>query len=1139
MRLFWGLLLAAAMPLPLCAQAVNQDLEPDFDPGGHTGRIWKVLFTPDGKYLISVADDATIRQWNVSTGEVRAYKIPGRRANRRLFSAALSTDGELLAVSGYTTDGFYDQLICKIFVISLNSNKKTFVTLSSGHINTVTALAFLPKKENGSYVLVSGSLDSTIRVWQLNTQQSRIYFSTGNGVTSLAIDPTGTLLASGSEDGTIRVITLNPSVGLLKGSGKFENNIRVSFSVGTAVTGIAWSPNGKMIVAVGRDRKIRFCKELTTIETIEVLGTNIAWSSVTFSPDSGRLMVTGDGCFVIDLVKNKEQFRFLGHTSWVTTGAISPDGELMASGGILGDELFLWKPLATFSARQLAGYGGVIKTVAWAKDGQSLQWKSNERPPSIIPLALGEAGSLALGTMIKAKQPGMHLVDLDVMTTTLDVQGAIVTSKNNDSLGASGSKLIVRTSKGARLEKEATSSIACQSWIDEQHAIIGTWGSALSPEGKVFDILSKNWTGNLVGHQGPIQAVVPSPDARFVATGSADRTVRLWFWKSGSFYDHNVEPLLTLFPAGQDWVVWLPNGRYACSPGGQKFFGAWIQPTINELAEFRSAATIASLKNCSNEIKLMLKLLLSPPSEAYILRFIERDLHLNRDSKNISLFRYFSFSHYWLAGRIGASQAKRNLQELSFLLNSLSWGSELAIPEAIDPSETLFRINLGNYKSPKGAWDKRWWDRILAEYPYAWTPHYRESVKSTASLEGGQLSYVRGDWFCFAAARAPLYYDLLNLPRTEKGVEKHLLLDTCTNVRLGHATRVAVTKSGISPNNRLIERHDISLSHPLYAAWATRKEASTIGSAVGQAGSLQNIWQPGWMAETMIRERTDHPAYWKTYDFNNNIGRRNLFSYPLGPEAQTDSFLYDGSELLFHLPNGLLAFAAFDQLGGRWDASPIESSGKHSHVAMAGNPTAPVASRCITGCHSQGIERGTDDLLQHILEKPNVFSPKISSQILRLHLPQLKINQLFDNDTKRFIQTRQRAWLGSDLVNDTQAPVYMMTYPLNAESAAAELFLSPDTFQQHLIDSSPELLRVLGVLRSNNGTLQREAFSTFFCSIVTEWGLGRPASPSTFLPQSTGGPVLSYSFARSFYWLILLTLIICLYWLVSRQRSHG
>ena len=78
------------------------------DAGGHTSRVGKVLFTLDGKEVITVSDDKTIRFWNAAGGRPApgVLRPPiGKGPEGRLDAAALSPDGQTLAVGGY---GFVD-----------------------------------------------------------------------------------------------------------------------------------------------------------------------------------------------------------------------------------------------------------------------------------------------------------------------------------------------------------------------------------------------------------------------------------------------------------------------------------------------------------------------------------------------------------------------------------------------------------------------------------------------------------------------------------------------------------------------------------------------------------------------------------------------------------------------------------------------------------------------------------------------------------------------------------------------------------------------------------------------------------------------------------------------------------------------
>ena len=98
------------------------------------------------------------------------------------------------------------------------------------------------------------------------------------------------------------------------------------------------------------------------------------------------------------------------------------------------------------------------------------------------------------------------------------------------------------------------------------------------------------------------------------------------------------------------------------------------------------------------------------------------------------------------------------------------------------------------------------------------------------------MPVVRADWFVAAASRPPLYHDVLQVPATEPELQKLLRIDVAENIRQERIARAGFNGSGVSRNNRLIERHE--------------------GNGV---------------------------VYWRSYDFGGNTGKQNLFANPLGP----------------------------------------------------------------------------------------------------------------------------------------------------------------------------------------------------------------------------------------------------------------
>ena len=73
-------------------------------------------------------------------------------------------------------------------------------TLLKGHSDGVTSIAFSP---DGN-ILASGSNDGTIRLWEASDGSHKSTLEHG-GVTSIVFNPDGNILASGSDDGTIRL----------------------------------------------------------------------------------------------------------------------------------------------------------------------------------------------------------------------------------------------------------------------------------------------------------------------------------------------------------------------------------------------------------------------------------------------------------------------------------------------------------------------------------------------------------------------------------------------------------------------------------------------------------------------------------------------------------------------------------------------------------------------------------------------------------------------------------------------------------------------------------------------------------------------------------------------------------------------
>ena len=103
------------------------------------------------------------------------------------------------------------------------------------------------------------------------------------------------------------------------------------------------------------------------------------------------------------------------------------------------------------------------------------------------------------------------------------------------------------------------------------------------------------------------------------------------------------------------------------------------------------------------------------------------------------LYRYFTLTHLYNAG-FEDNELESHRQELSKLVNSLSWGREVRVPVPVDPTKTILRIDLRHYK-----WNENEaWSRMIAADPYRMT-YSDKAAKSCYEMTKCELPHVRAD----------------------------------------------------------------------------------------------------------------------------------------------------------------------------------------------------------------------------------------------------------------------------------------------------------------------------------------------------------------------------------------------------------
>lgn len=412
------------------------------------------------------------------------------------------------------------------------------------------------------------------------------------------------------------------------------------------------------------------------------------------------------------------------------------------------------------------------------------------------------------------------------------------------------------------------------------------------------------------------------------------------------------------------------------------------------------------------------------------------------DPRDRPYLRYFTLTHLYNAG-VPHDELESYRRGLAKLVNSLSWGRQVVVPKPIDPGKTLLRIDLRDYK-----WTDRIWDEILFHNAFG-VEYGTEAEKQLQAATRTRLAYVRADWFVSAASRPPLYHEILELPTTDRALEAALKVNVEENIATDRIARAGFNGSGVSRNNRLIERHE-----------------------------------------------SPYGAYWKSYDFAGNAQEKNLFARPFGPGTRRNDFRHDGGEIIFNLPNGLQAYLLVDADGRRIDKGPVE---------IVSDPKQPdrqvVNGLSCMSCHARGMIEKDDQIRSHVEKNPAGFSPGERSKVNAVYPPRDAFRALLKADAERFRAAVAATGAPLSRTEPVAALARKFDEELDLPMIAAELGVRTDTFLKRL-DAEPKLARILGPARSTGGTVQRDLVSDQAMPSVGRFSGGVFVTPSR--PQAPG-----------------------------------
>lgn len=517
--------------------------------GGSAGQgaiVWRGAFHPDGKSLVTANHDGKIRYWAAGTGRKDGeFDAGGFDSVRQL---AFNPSGDKLALGGG------GGVVLRDIAGGRTIGRTDAPAGDFGAF--VSALEF---NRDGTLLVASGSGRDVRLIDGKTGQQLKTLTGHRDAVHSATFSPQGDLLATGSQDGTVKIWRLDTM-----------SILRTLAVAAKDVLHIAFSPIDRRLLVVSPIDQVSIWNVETGQRVRQIFHNSATHAS--WSPD-GRLLVSvsaGGEVALWDAESGERKATFGGAQSRIHVGVFSPDGQLVATAAENG-MVTLWPVNKTQS--QASG-GEAPADAQRARDCRTVVWMRNEAP-------LGRPSSIGEDNNDRIETPAEFAAVMRQIST-------LVPSVSRQFERSSGQ--LRHENISFDRERRRAVSIAMNPRGPDWTQMVLVWdvpngkiireleghvgrihGAVLSPDGRfalsygddkiarIWDLETRDPPRRLEGHTSMIWAGCFSADGSKVATGSTDNTIRLWDATTGRLLQTRTSRLSGVwhldFSEDQKWLV--------------------------------------------------------------------------------------------------------------------------------------------------------------------------------------------------------------------------------------------------------------------------------------------------------------------------------------------------------------------------------------------------------------------------------------------------------------------------------------------------------------------------------------------------------------------------------------------------------